>query len=113
MMRRFSGAFPAALLVVFLATPLFAKPPDLPQDSKIVVSPQAPGEQEVPPQEPAIPESGVWRSFREGSPLSTEEPDAMTMAWIVLRPCGSAIAEYDALRGRLLLSAPARRSRAS
>src|SRR5437899_551279 len=80
MMRRFSGAFPAALLVVFLATPLFAKPPDLPQDSKIVVSPQAPGEQEVPPQEPAIPESGVWRSFREGSPLSTEEPDAMTMA---------------------------------
>jgi hypothetical protein len=80
MMRRLSGVIPAALLVVFLAAPLFAKPPDLPQDSKIVVSPQAPGEQEAPPQELAVPESGVWRAFREGSPLSTEEPDVMTMA---------------------------------
>jgi hypothetical protein len=81
MMRRFSGALLAALLAMpVLANTLFAKPPDLPQDSKIVVAPQVPCEQEAPPQESAIPESGLWRPFREGSPLSTEEPDQMTIA---------------------------------
>ncbi len=75
MMRRLSGACLAALVVVLVANPLFAKPPDLPQDAKIVVSPQNSDTQESLPVEPAIPESGEWRPFREGLERTDGELD--------------------------------------
>jgi hypothetical protein len=79
MMRRFSGACLSALVVALaVAVPLFAKPPDLPQDTRIVVSPQLPGEEPSLPVEPTVPESGTWRPFREGSPLEGEAPDPWT-----------------------------------
>jgi hypothetical protein len=80
MLRRLSAACLAALLLALTGTPVFAKPPDLPQDSKIVVSPHSPVEQESLPVEPAVPESGEWRSFREGLQQTGEDPDPWTAA---------------------------------
>jgi hypothetical protein len=80
MMRRFSGACLAALVIALSSTSCFAKPPDLPRDTKIVVSPQAPATQESLPLEPAVPESGEWRAFREGGQLNGEESESWNAA---------------------------------
>jgi hypothetical protein len=80
MLRRLSGACLAVLLVSITSVPVFSKPPDLPQDAKIVVSPQTPSPKETLPAEPTVPESGEWRAFRESLQPSDREPDPYSAA---------------------------------
>jgi hypothetical protein len=84
MMRRLSGAFLAALLVALAAAPLFSKPPDLPQDPKIIVGPQiAPDGSTFIPAPGFLEGEGLLPSCETGGPVDPKTiTESLHEMWI-------------------------------